>query len=171
MLGKQWCMLQTIMLPFIRGEGRASCTEYAKQGGRRAADPVEHWSMGQFSRFCFSQRQDTASQQTGLSTELSWSWGPATHWALFCLSEKHQLLTPGSYWDPNSTEPATQRESPAALDIDIANLLSASTDIVPLGYITCWFNPCTIPCSLRVVCFSSSKEQHLTCTLWKTIIC
>lgn len=114
-----------------------------------------------------------ATQQILLLPEAYWAqhWaqlelqGPATHWALFCLSEKHQLLAPGSYWDPNSTEPATQQELAVALDIDMANLFPTSTDIALVEHVLHWFNPCTMsctgltPCSLSMVCFSSRKSS------------
>lgn len=85
--------------------------------------------------------------------------GPATHWALFCLSEKHQLLAPGSYWHPNWTEPAAQRELAVALYVDTANLFSARTDTAPLEHVLHWFNPCAIPRSLGMVHFSSRASS------------
>lgn len=119
-------MLQTSILPLIRGELRDRCMQF---GHRSSCWPLTHGATQQIlflteARRC--QSGDWAQHWAQLELQ-----GPATHWALFCLSEKHQLLAPGSYWNPNSTEPATQRELAVALDIDIANLFSAITILHP----------------------------------------
>lgn len=147
-------MLQTSILPRIRGGRRDSCMRHGHQS---SCGVLSHGATHQIlllteARCC--QSADWAQHRVQLEPQ-----GPATHWALFCLSEKHQLLAPGSYWDPNWTEPATQQEPAVALDIGIANVFLASSDIAPWEHVLHWFNPCTTPCSLRMVCFSSRESR------------